>query len=66
MEAFGSCSLVFRNVFGYSIGEAGKEISTRPYHFIVGRQLRGSVFGGWRSRDDVPKLAEKALKGELQ
>ncbi|OEH73981.1 alcohol dehydrogenase [Cyclospora cayetanensis] len=48
------------------IGEAGKEISTRPYHFIVGRQLKGSVFGGWRSRDDVPKLAEKVINGELK
>ncbi|KAL8444945.1 hypothetical protein Emag_005265 [Eimeria magna] len=48
------------------IGEAGKEISTRPYHFIVGRQLKGSVFGGWKSRDGVPKLADKALSGELK
>ncbi|CDJ53326.1 alcohol dehydrogenase class III, putative [Eimeria brunetti] len=48
------------------IGEAGKEVSTRPYHFIVGRQLKGSVFGGWRSREDIPKLAQKVINGELQ
>lgn len=50
----------------YSIGEAGKEVSARPYNFIVGRQLKGSVFGGWKSRDDIPKLAEKAISGKLQ
>ncbi|CDJ30529.1 alcohol dehydrogenase class III, putative [Eimeria mitis] len=48
------------------IGEAGKEISTRPYHFIVGRQLKGSVFGGWRSREDIPKLAQKVINGEIR
>ncbi|CDJ33188.1 uncharacterized protein EMH_0080750 [Eimeria mitis] len=46
--------------------EAGKEISTRPYHFIVGRQLKGSVFGGWRSREDIPKLAQKVINGEIR
>ncbi|CDI84435.1 alcohol dehydrogenase class III, putative [Eimeria acervulina] len=48
------------------IGEAGKEISTRPYNFIVGRQLKGSVFGGWRSREDIPKLAQKVINGEIK
>lgn len=48
------------------IGEAGKEISTRPYHFIVGRQLKGSVFGGWKSRRDIPKLAELVIHGKLK
>lgn len=60
-------ALPLTSLFGCCrIGEAGKEISTRPYHFIVGRQLKGSVFGGWRSREDIPKLAQRVISGELQ
>lgn len=47
------------------VAAAGKEISTRPFQFITGRNLKGTAFGGWKSRTDVPKLVNKVLLGEM-
>ena len=40
--------------------------STRPFQLVTGRVWRGTAFGGWKSRDSVPKLVEEYLKGELK
>lgn len=42
------------------IGVAGakQEIKTRPFQLVTGRVWKGSAFGGWKSREGVPKLAE--------
>jgi S-(hydroxymethyl)glutathione dehydrogenase/alcohol dehydrogenase len=32
---------------------------------ITGRVWKGTAFGGWKSRMDVPKLVNKVLLGEL-
>ncbi|KPM03549.1 alcohol dehydrogenase class-3-like protein [Sarcoptes scabiei] len=40
------------------VAGAGEEISTRPFQLIIGRVWKGSAFGGWKSRDDVPKLVD--------
>ncbi|PVD37604.1 hypothetical protein C0Q70_00200 [Pomacea canaliculata] len=48
------------------VAAAGQEISTRPFQLVTGRVWRGSAFGGWKSRDSVPKLVEEYLKGELE
>ena len=37
---------------------AGQEISTRPFQLVTGRVWKGSAFGGWKSRDSVPKLVD--------
>lgn len=47
------------------VAAAGKEISTRPFQLITGRQWKGTAFGGWKSRQDVPKLVNKVILGEL-
>lgn len=47
------------------VAPAGAEIATRPFQLITGRQWLGSAFGGWKSRDDVPKLVAKYMQGEL-
>ncbi|CAD5112844.1 DgyrCDS2056 [Dimorphilus gyrociliatus] len=47
------------------VAPAGKEISTRPFQLVTGRVWKGSAFGGWKSRDSVPKLVEQYLKKEL-
>lgn len=47
------------------VAAAGKEISTKPYQLLTGRQWKGTVFGGWKSREDIPKLANKVILGEL-
>ncbi len=32
---------------------------------MTGRQWKGTAFGGWKSREDVPKLVNKVVVGEL-
>lgn len=48
------------------VAGAGKEIRTRPFMLVTGRVWRGSAFGGFRSRLDVPVLVERYLKGEFK
>ncbi|OXA46427.1 alcohol dehydrogenase class-3 chain L [Folsomia candida] len=47
------------------VAGAGQEISTRPFQLVTGRVWKGSAFGGWKSRDSVPKLVESYLKGKV-
>ncbi|XP_046405982.1 alcohol dehydrogenase class-3 [Ischnura elegans] len=47
------------------VAASGQEISTRPFQLVTGRVWKGSAFGGWKSRDSVPKLVEKYLAGEI-
>lgn len=47
------------------VAAAGKELATRPFQLITGRCWKGTAFGGWKSRQDVPKLVNKILLGEL-
>jgi len=45
------------------VAAAGKEISTRPFQLVTGRVWKGTAFGGFKSRDGVPKLVEDYMKG---
>lgn len=47
------------------VAAAGHEISTRPFQLVTGRTWKGTAFGGYKSRTQVPKLVEKHLRGEL-
>lgn len=47
------------------VAGAGQEISTRPFQLVTGRVWKGTAFGGWKSRDSVPKLVEKYMQKEL-
>ena len=47
------------------VAAAGKEISTRPFQLVTGRNWRGTAFGGWKSRTEVPKLVQTVMRGEL-
>jgi hypothetical protein len=47
------------------VAAAGKEISTRPFQLVTGRCWKGTAFGGFKSVQDVPKLANKALLNEM-
>jgi S-(hydroxymethyl)glutathione dehydrogenase/alcohol dehydrogenase len=44
------------------VAGAGQEISTRPFQLVTGRVWKGTAFGGWKSRDSVPKLVEEYCK----
>lgn len=48
------------------VAPSGKEISTRPFQLITGRTWKGTAFGGWKSREAVPKLVDDILNGKLE
>lgn len=48
------------------IGVAGgEEISTKPFQLVTGRVWKGTAFGGYKSRSQVPELVEKYLNNEI-
>src|SRR5215211_8837913 len=47
------------------VAEAGKEIATRPFQLVTGRQWKGTAFGGARGRTDVPKIVDWYMDGKI-
>jgi len=47
------------------VAAAGQEISTRPFQLVTGRTWKGTAFGGWKSRESVPKLVNEYLQGKM-
>lgn len=47
------------------VAASGHEISTRPFQLVTGRVWKGSAFGGFKSRTDVPRLVDRMLSGSL-
>jgi len=47
------------------VAAAGQEISTRPFQLVTGRTWKGTAFGGWKSRESVPKLVTQYLQGQI-
>lgn len=45
---------------------AGQEITTRPFQLVTGRVWRGSAFGGYKSRSELPTLIDEYLNGEVK
>ena len=48
------------------VAAAGKEISTRPFQLVTGRQWLGSAFGGVKGRSDVPGLVDDYMNKTLK
>jgi S-(hydroxymethyl)glutathione dehydrogenase/alcohol dehydrogenase len=48
------------------VAEAGKEIATRPFQLVTGRNWRGTAFGGAKGRTDVPKIVDMYMDGHIQ
>ncbi|XP_006877898.1 PREDICTED: alcohol dehydrogenase 6-like [Chrysochloris asiatica] len=44
---------------------AGVQLSVSGMLFFSGRSLKGSVFGGWKSRDHVPKLVSDFMAKKI-
>jgi Zn-dependent alcohol dehydrogenase len=44
------------------VAASGQEISTRPFQLVTGRVWKGTAFGGFKSRSQVPWLVNKYLK----
>jgi len=47
------------------VAASGHEISTRPFQLVTGRVWKGTAFGGFKSRTDIPKLVNAFMKGTL-
>jgi len=47
------------------VAASGHEISTRPFQLVTGRVWKGTAFGGFKSRRDVPNLVQAHLDGNL-
>nr|QIA50413.1 alcohol dehydrogenase [Semibalanus balanoides] len=47
------------------VAASGQEIATRPFQLVTGRVWKGCAFGGWKSRDAVPKLVQQYMKKKL-
>ena len=47
------------------VAEAGKEIATRPFQLVTGRNWRGTAFGGAKGRTDVPKIVDWYMEGKI-
>ena len=48
------------------VAEAGKEIATRPFQLVTGRNWRGTAFGGAKGRTDVPKIVDWYMNGKIE
>jgi len=48
------------------VAAAGQEIATRPFQLVTGRTWKGTAFGGWKSKPQVPMLVDLCMSGELK
>ncbi|KAJ8431701.1 hypothetical protein Cgig2_022323 [Carnegiea gigantea] len=48
------------------VAASGEEISTRPFQLVTGRVWKGTAFGGFKGRSQVPWLVEKYMKKEIK
>ena len=44
------------------VAASGQEVCTRPFQLVTGRVWKGTAFGGFKSRSQVPWLVEKYMK----
>ena len=58
-RGWGECTII-------GVAASGQVIETRPFNLVIGRVWRGTAFGGWKSRKDVPLLADRVMRGELK
>ncbi|XP_042394639.1 alcohol dehydrogenase-like 6 isoform X2 [Zingiber officinale] len=42
------------------------EVSTHYAFLLTGRTLKGSLFGGWKPKSDLPSLVDKYSNGEIE
>ena len=48
------------------VAEAGKEVATRPFQLVTGRNWRGTAFGGAKGRTDVPGIVDMYMTGKIE
>uniref|UniRef100_A0A0K0E126 S-(hydroxymethyl)glutathione dehydrogenase n=2 Tax=Strongyloides stercoralis TaxID=6248 RepID=A0A0K0E126_STRER len=65
-EALEACHKGWGESCIIGVAGAGQEISTRPFQLVTGRVWRGTAFGGYKSKDSVPKLVDECINGSLK
>lgn len=63
--AFESCHKGWGKTIVIGIAPSADELVTKPFHFTMGKQMLGSIFGEWKGKDDVPKLVESYTKKDI-
>jgi S-(hydroxymethyl)glutathione dehydrogenase/alcohol dehydrogenase len=48
------------------VAGSGAEIATRPFQLVTGRVWKGSAFGGYRGRTDVPALIDAYMEKRIE
>jgi len=64
-QALESCHRGWGTSIIIGVAEAGKEIATRPFQLVTGRNWRGTAFGGAKGRTDVPKIVDWYMTGKI-
>ncbi|XP_071829890.1 alcohol dehydrogenase class-3-like isoform X1 [Apostichopus japonicus] len=65
-EALESCHKGWGVSTIIGVAGAGQEISTKPFQLVTGRVWKGTAFGGYKSRDGVPKLVDDYMAGKIK
>lgn len=65
-SALESCHIGWGQSVIIGVAGAGKEIRTRPFQLVTGRVWKGTAFGGFKSRSQVPSLVESYMKGDVK
>jgi len=48
------------------VAPSGAEIKTRPFQLVTGRVWKGTAFGGFKGRSQLPGLVEKYMHGSFK
>uniref|UniRef100_A0A8D2B6S3 All-trans-retinol dehydrogenase [NAD(+)] ADH7 n=1 Tax=Sciurus vulgaris TaxID=55149 RepID=A0A8D2B6S3_SCIVU len=62
VDALASCHVNYGTSVVVGAPPSAKMLSFDPMLLFTGRTWKGCVFGGWKSRDDVPKLVNDFLE----
>ncbi|KJE97489.1 zinc-binding dehydrogenase [Capsaspora owczarzaki ATCC 30864] len=65
-EALESCHKGWGQSVIIGVAAAGQEISTRPFQLVTGRVWKGTAFGGYKGRKDIPHLVQQYEQGRLK
>lgn len=64
-QAFESASIGYGVCVFIGVSPSGQEMKVMPIDFQLGRTLKGTLFGCYKSVDSVPKLVEEFLSGDI-
>lgn len=64
-DAYNSCSLGYGVCVLLGVSPPGQELGILPMYCQMGRTLKGSLFGGYKSKDSVPRLVQQYMDGLL-